>query len=151
MNVAPIKNNLTIELHVPDFKLVKEFYGILGFTKITFEHYPSESEPGYLVLKRSDEIGDSMINFYGGNGKVYNQSYFKNFSKDTKRGYATELTITVSDIDEFYSKISPSIPKNIKQSLMEKTDQEISWHDFRIEDPFGFYLRFTELLDWGQK
>jgi len=23
--------------------------------------------------------------------------------------------------------------------------------DFRMVDPFGFYLRFTELIDWGQR
>jgi hypothetical protein len=23
--------------------------------------------------------------------------------------------------------------------------------DFRVVDPFGFYVRFTEIVDWGQK
>jgi hypothetical protein len=148
--IKPIQNNLVIELHVPDFALAKQFYGFLGFNKVTFEHTPTADEPGYMVLRREDEQGSTMINFYGGNEKVYSQSYFKKFPKDTKRGYATELTIPVKDIDGFFNMTSPLIPNNIQQPVMDKVDGDVKWRDCRIEDPFGFYLRFTELIDWGQ-
>ena len=149
MSKQPIRNNLIIELHIPDFDIAKEFYGILGFAVI-MEHPVTATEPGYLVMKRNDALGDSIINFYGGNDKVYQQSYFKNFPSGTKRGYATELTIPVSDIDDFFNQISPKIKDHIMQEVKDKKDGDMAWRDFRVEDPFGFYLRFTELIDWGQ-
>lgn len=149
MSKQPISNNLIIELHIPDFDVAKEFYGILGF-KVILEHPATAAEPGYLVMKRPDTLGDSMINFYGGNDKVYQQSYFKNFPTDTKRGYEIELTMTVSNVDEFFNKVSPKIKDHIMQEVKDKKDGDLVWRDFRAEDPFGFYLRFTELIDWGQ-
>ncbi|MFA5386302.1 MAG: hypothetical protein WC297_01350 [Candidatus Paceibacterota bacterium] len=145
----PIRNNLIIELHVPDFNIAKEFYGLLGFEPI-MENKATATEPGYLVLRRHDNEGDTILNFYGGNDRVYNQAYFKNFPTDTKRGYATELTIPVAHVDDFYNEIAPKIKDNIKQPVTGKKDGETFWRDFRVEDPFGFYLRFTELIDWGQ-
>lgn len=78
MSRQPIRNNLIIELHIPDFNVAKEFYSILGF-EVILEHPITPAEPGYMVMKRQDALGDSVINFYGGNDKVYQQSYFKNF------------------------------------------------------------------------
>jgi hypothetical protein len=146
---SPIRNNLIIELHIPDFDVAKKFYAILGFSPI-MEHHITATEPGYLVLKHHDDEGDTILNFYGGNEKVYQQSYFKNFSKDMKRGYATEVTIPIAHVDEFYNEVVSKLQGHIKQSVMDKQDGEVRWRDFRMEDPFGFYLRFTELIDWGQ-
>jgi predicted lactoylglutathione lyase len=42
----PIKNNIIIELHVPDFEVVKNFYSKLGF-EMSIEDKPSESKSGY--------------------------------------------------------------------------------------------------------
>jgi hypothetical protein len=145
----PIRNNLVIELHVPSFSIAKEFYAILGFTPI-MENPISPTEPGYLVLKRHDEQGDTILNFYGGNDLVYNQSYFKKFPNNTKRGYATEVTIPVAHADDFYNEVQPKIKDNIMQPVQDKKDGDTVWRDFRVEDPFGFYLRFTELINWGQ-
>ena len=145
----PILNNLVTELHIPDFDVAKKFYGTLGF-EVIMEHTPTAEKAGYMVMKMTAELGDTIINFYGGNDLVYGQSYFKNFSKDTKRGYATELTICLANIDGFYNKIAPTLQTNILQPVMDKEDGELKWRDFRMEDPFGFYLRFTELIDWGQ-
>ena len=144
-----IRNNLIIELHVPDFVVTKEFYALLGFGPI-MENPVSATGPGYLVLKRHDEQGDTILNFYGGNDLVYGQSYFKKFSKDTKRGYATEVTMPIAHIDDFYNEVQPKIKDHIMQSVQDKKDGDTVWRDFRVEDPFGFYLRFTELIDWGQ-
>jgi len=144
-----INNNLVLELHVPDFNRVKEFYSHLGFTETIFEHIPAE-QPGYLVLKRRSELGDTILNFYGGDDRVYNQSFFKQFPKETRRGYATEITIPVSDIGLEYKKIKSILPNSIVRELTELRDIDVVWKDFRIVDPFGYYIRITEIIDWGQ-
>lgn len=148
--IKPIRNNLIVELHVPDFSVVRKFYGDLGFSEVHFESATKE-HPAYLVLRRKDPLGDTMINFYGGDKRVYNQSYFKKFSKDTKRGYAVEVTVPTADVSEFFAKVSHSeLKNNIVRELKELNEGGSIWKDFRMEDPFGFYLRFTDLIDWGQ-
>ena len=59
----PIQNNLVIELHVPDFAPIKDFYGKLGF-EIISEDKKGEKFPGYLVLRREGDLGDTTLNFY---------------------------------------------------------------------------------------
>ena len=113
------------------------------------EHIPAE-QPGYLVLKRKSNLGDTLLNFYGGDDRVYNQSFFKQFPKETLRGYATEITIPVGDINSEYEKIKNTIPTAIVRELIELTDINVKWRDFRMVDPFGYYVRITELIDWGQ-
>lgn len=146
----PIRNNLIIELHVPDLDIVKSFYSKLGF-EITMDDKPNKNELGYLTMTRYDELGNTMLNFYGGDDRVYNQAYFKQFPKDTKRAYASEVTIVVKDIEALYKLTEKYLKKYIVRELVSKEDHGHRWKDFRMEDPFGFYLRFTELLNWGQK
>jgi len=130
--MQPSQNDVLIELHVPDFEKVKEFYGKLGF-KVVWERKP-EAKKGYLVMRR----GDSILCFWPGNEQVWNQDYFKSFPKTTKRGYALEIIIMVDNIEELYGEAK----------LFANVVEEIGMRpwglkDFRIEDPFGFYLRFT--------
>ena len=131
--MRPADNSIQIELHVPNFELVKDFYGKLGFVVI-WERKPEEKK-GYLVIKRNNNI----LCFWPGNEHVTEQSYFKNFPSDTKRGYGVEIVIMTENIDELYEKA---------QAFCKIVDplQKQPWglKDFRIEDPFGFYLRFTE-------
>lgn len=143
-----IRNNLVIELHVPDLEIVKDFYSKLGF-KITMDDRLNDRELGYLTMTRENKIGNTMLNFYGGDDRVYNQSFFKQFPKDTKRGYAIEITITTGDIEEIYEKATKELRDNIVRKLKELEDHGHKWKDFRMVDPFGFYIRFTELIDWG--
>ncbi len=101
-----------------------------------------------MVLKRDDSVGRSLINFYGNKEKVSKHSRFSEFSADTPRGYAVEITIIVSDIDKLWNEVREKLePKHISQTLKLKR-----WgkKDFRVIDPFGFYIRFIELVDWGQ-
>ena len=63
----------------------------------------------------------------------------------------TEITITTNNIEEIYQIATKNLKKHIVRDLKALEDHEHKWRDFRIVDPFGFYLRFTELLDWGQK
>ncbi len=145
-----MNNNLIIELHVPDFNTVKDFYSKLGF-EISMDDKPNEKVPGYLTMTRKDSMGNTMLNFYGGDERVYNQSYFKQFPKETKKGYATEITIPTDDINEVYRLASVHLKQHIVRELKELEDHGQQWKDFRMVDPFGFYIRFTELIDWGQK
>ena len=130
--MSQTNTDVHIELHVPDFKKVIEFYGILEFEVVWIDER-------YLVMKK----GDSYINFYEGSERVYRHSYFKDFPNDTKRGYAVEIVIPQDDIDTFYNLVKDKV--KVVQSL------KLKWwgkRDFRVEDPFGFYLRFTERYDW---
>jgi len=140
-NDTPASNYLHLELHVPDFEQVKSYYGILGF-RIVWERVPEEAK-GYLVIERDGTV----ICFWGGNEAIYDQPYFKRFPKDTPRGYGVELVIMVEDIESFYNSVKDSI--NVVEPLVE---QPWGLHDFRVADPFGYYLRFTSkhnILDKG--
>lgn len=134
-------SDILLELHVPDFKKTRKFYQDLGF-KVVWEKKPQKRK-GYLVMRR----GNSILNFYCGNNQVYEQNYFKNFPKTTKRGYAVEVIIPVDDIESFYNKISKKYQNKIAQPLKVRFDKL----DFRMVDPFGFYLRFVERYDWVNK
>lgn len=146
----PIRNNLIVELHVPDLEIARNFYTKLGFDRAGVDDRINQNELGYLTLIRQDEVGKTMLNFYGGDDRVYSQSYFKQFPKDMKRGYAVELTIPVAKIDKMYRQVEEGLLDSVVREMQELRDHDHVWRDFRLVDPFGFYLRFTELLDWGQ-
>ena len=131
--MKPANNSIQIELHVPDFEKVKDFYGKLGF-EVVWEREP-EGLKGYLVMKMADNI----LCFWGGNDEVYNHPYLKKYPRDTKRGYAVEIVIMIKNIEDYYAKVKDLA--NVVEDL-----QMWPWglKDFRVEDPFGFYIRFTE-------
>ena len=128
----PAQNNVLLELHVPDFEKVKKYYGKLGF-EIVWERKP-EGFKGYLILK----MGNNILCFWAGNEHVYEQPYFMRFSKNTKRGYGVEIVIMVEDVEVYYSKV-----KGFANVVEELTLQPWGLKDFRVEDPFGYYLRIT--------
>lgn len=132
MNISS-QNDILLELHVPDFEIAKDFYSKLGFG-VVWERKP-EAEKGYLVLKR----GNNILCFWPGNEKVYEQSYFKQFPANTKRGYGIEIVIMVEEIELFYANT-----KKFVKVVEELKVKPWGLKDFRIEDPFGYYLRFTE-------
>jgi len=134
--MKPAQNNVLLELHVPDFEKVKEYYGKLGF-EVVWERKP-EMFKGYLILK----MGNNILCFWVGNEHVYEQPYFKKFPRDTKRGYGVEIVIMVDDVEEYYSKVKGSA--NVVEELVL---QPWGLKDFRVEDPFGYYLRITTHLN----
>jgi hypothetical protein len=145
----PVKNNLVLELHVPDFKPVKDFYSKFGFEEANYDPTSGGgSDLGYLVLRRRDNLGDTLINFYGDKPEVAKHTHFNQFPETTTRGYGVEITIPVGNIEKLWNKIKNIIPRGqISQELaLKRWGQK----DFRLVDPFGFYIRFTELIDWGQ-
>ncbi len=130
-------NHTIVELHVPDFEKVKNFYGRLGF-EVVWERKP-EGKKGYLVIQRESHV----LCFWPGNEEVYDQSYFRNFPKDSKRGYGVELGFFIDkNIEDFYEKV-----KTFAKVVDPLVTQPWGIKDFRIEDPFGYYLRFTEIYD----
>jgi catechol 2,3-dioxygenase-like lactoylglutathione lyase family enzyme len=134
----PALTDTIIELHVPDFSKVKDFYRKLGFEQVW--EYEPKGQGGYLVMKRER----SVLAFFCGNEEVYNHPFFKKFPKSTPRGYGVEIVIYVSDepLEDFYK----SIIENIGQDSVIEELKTQPWRskDFRIIDPFGFYLRFSE-------
>jgi uncharacterized glyoxalase superfamily protein PhnB len=124
-----------IELHVPNFKEAIEFYSKLGFKLL----WRTED---YLVMKRKR----SVLNFYGGSEKVYHHSYFGRFSKSTKCGYGVEIIIPVDRVERFYQSVR-KFAKIVQPLQLKKWGRR----DFRIVDPFGFYLRITERYQWVRK
>lgn len=122
-----------IELHVPDFEKVKEYYRKIGF-KIVWERKPEEGK-GYLVI----QMGENILCFWPGNEYVYKQQYFQRFPKDIVRGYGVEIVIVVDDIETYYLRV-----KNFVNVVEELKTMPWGLKDFRAIDPFGYYLRFTE-------
>ena len=121
-----------IELHVPDFRKAIEFYRRLGFKLL----WRTED---YLVMKRKR----SVLNFYGGSRKVYSHSYFGRFKKTTKCGYGVEIIIPVDRVERIYKGVR-KFAKIVQPLQLKKWGRR----DFRIVDPFGFYLRITERYEW---
>lgn len=144
-----VTNNIVLELHVPDLNKVIDFYTKLGFEISRYDE-PNTEEQGYLSMTRKDINGNTMINFYGGDERVYTQSYFKQFPKDTIRGFEVGIVIPVSKIDELYETVENNLDECIVREIKEIQDHDLRWKDFRIKDPFGYYIRITELIDWGQ-
>ena len=124
-----------IELHVPDFRKAIEFYRRLGFKLL----WRTED---YLVMKRKR----SVLNFYGGSRKVYSHSYFRRFKKTTKCGYGVEIIIPVDRVESIYKGVR-KFAKIVQPLQLKKWGRR----DFRIVDPFGFYLRITERYEWVGK
>ncbi len=126
-NFAPLVTDVMLELHVPDFKKTIDFYSIVGFRILRREEGPR----GYLVMKR----GKSILNFYGGQQSVSEHSYFKKFPRTTPRGYGVEIILPIRDVKNFYTKIRHRVRVVTPLSLRRWG----AW-DFRIKDPFGYYI-----------
>jgi len=150
MPIKPIRNNLVLELHIPDFEPARKFYKLFGFEQLSYDPTSGGgSDLGYMVLVRKDKLGDTMINFYGDQEKVAQHARFVDFPADTPRGYAVEITIAVTDVEGLWKTVAPSLSKEVVSQPL--TLKRWGKQDFRVIDPFGFYVRFTELVDWGQK
>ncbi len=111
---------------------------MLGFK--TVWEYPPKDQSGYLVMKRKN----SILAFFCGNEEVYNHPFFKKLPKTTIRGYGVEVAIYISDIkiEDYYQQVLKKVGKDcIVQSLELKP-----WgsKDFRLTDPFGYYLCIRE-------
>jgi predicted enzyme related to lactoylglutathione lyase len=120
-----------VELHVPDFEPVRRFYAALGFTVEREE----TGEDGYLVLRH----GDARLAFWPGSAKVWDHGYFRGFPRDTPRGYGVEVVLTVTDLDTLHARAASA-----GCVVRELGLRAWGLRDFRIVDPNGYYIRFTE-------
>lgn len=123
-----------VELHVPDFALVKQFYGHLGFRVTRQEPGPS----GYLVLA----LERNVLAFWPGDRSVAAHSFFGRFPADAPRGLGIEIILEVDDVEALYAEA-----RRFAQVLAPLQQRSWGARDFRIEDPFGYYLRIT---DWSR-
>ncbi len=135
MTAAP-KTDVLVELHVPDLRAAKAFYRRFRFTVVREE--TSDDADGYLVMRR----GSSLLLFWGGTEAVGEHEYFRRFRNVRKRGYGVELVIPVDDLDAAYRAAVAA-----RCVVAEPRIRAWGARDFRAEDPFGFYLRFTEPHD----
>lgn len=123
----------TVELHVPDFAPVRDFYGRLGFAVVREE----QGDDGYLQMR----LGRNLIAFWPGSAAVAWHSYFRRFAPDTARGYGVEVVVEVDDIDALYE-----IARAFTEIAAPLERRPWGARDFRVADPYGFYLRITEPL-----
>jgi lactoylglutathione lyase len=122
-----------VELHVPDFEVVKEFYGKLGF-RVARED-PASGRDGYLVM----ELDGGVVAFWPGTDEVYQHSHFQNFPRDTPRGFGVELAFSVENLEVVHRAAL-----DMDCVVAPLVQRPWGLHDFRVVDPFGYYLRFTE-------
>lgn len=115
---TPALNHSFVEIYVPDLEVIKDFYTKLGF-KIVWEI------DTYVVLKFDESI----------------LAFFKNEVSEP-RGVGIEIVIQVESesIQNYYQKCQKMGIKIVEVLTL----QDYGKWDFRLCDPFGYYLRFTE-------
>jgi dihydroneopterin aldolase len=123
-----------VELHVPDFAPVRSFYGRLGFSVVREEPGPK----GYLVLRYEQ----NAIAFWPGSDAVRRHPFFARHPADTPRGHGVEIIVTTSEIDALYERA-----KDLDAVVEPLAVRAWGARDFRIADPFGYYIRVTEARD----
>ena len=126
-----------VELHVPDLARAREYYTALGGTVVRDE--PDDGHGAYLVV----EIEDNLIAFWGGSAaRVASHSYFSSWPPGTKRAYGVELVLLVRDVDSTYERAT-----RVGRIVAPLGVRPWGVRDFRVEDPFGVYLRVSEMHD----
>jgi len=125
-----------VELHVEDFGRTREFYELLEF-EVVWTRDP-ERKKGYLVMRN----GDNVLMFWCGNEFVYDQAFFKRYPKETPRGKGVEIVLMIKDVAAYYERVCGVV--DIAEPLEARP-----WgaSDFRVVDPEGFYIRFSEAYD----
>jgi dihydroneopterin aldolase len=120
-----------VELHVPDFAPVRSFYGRLGFSVVRDEPGPD----GYLVLRHEQ----TAIAFWPGSDAERTHHFFSRNPADTPRGHGVEIIITTTELDALYERA-----KALDAVVEPLRTRKWGARDFRIADPFGYYIRITE-------
>jgi lactoylglutathione lyase len=125
-----------LELHVDDFGQVVEFYKVLGFEEV-WRREPDE-EKGYLVMRN----GHNVLSFWCGNSSVFEHSFFAKLYKHSHRGVGVEIGIQVHNIDSLYQ-----VFRNTEYVVEQLEMKPWGLRDFRLQDPFGYYVKVTEPHD----
>jgi dihydroneopterin aldolase len=122
---------IAVELHVPDFAPVRDFYRQLGFSVVRDDPGPD----GYLVLRYEE----TAIAFWPGSEAERTHHFFSRHPAGTPRGLGVEIIITTTELKAMYGR-AKALGAVVEPLRMRKWGAR----DFRIADPFGFYLRITE-------
>lgn len=123
---------ITVELHVPDLDLASTFYRELGF-KDAWRDERTGSR--YLVM----QLEGWPICF-----KAWDNTHSYFGKDDGQRGNGVEIVIAVAaeHLESHYRRAERS-----GALVAELQTRPWGARDFRIADPFGYYLRFTESVD----
>lgn len=132
---TPAFRSAPIELHVSDFGPAKRFYGALGLLSLREE---IGEEEGYLVMGH----GTDLLRFWPGTAAVERHSHFGRSPTTTERGYGVEIVLTFDDLDATFeaARAVGTIVEPIRR-------RHWGLRDFRVLDPYGFYVRCTEPHD----
>lgn len=123
-----------VELHVPDFAPAKAFYGALGLSVVREDAGPD----GYLVMAS----GTDVLRFWPGNAGLRAHTYFQRFPASTPRGYGVEIVLTFADLDAAHERAAA-----LGAVVEPLRVRHWGLRDFRVSDPYGFYVRCTEPHD----
>ncbi len=124
-----------IELHVADFAPAKRFYGALGFVTLREEIAGQE---GYLVMGHAADL----LRFWPGTPAVERHSHFGRSPATTAPGHRVELVLTFDALDAAFEAV-----RSIGTVVEPIRRRHWGLRDFRVLDPYGFYVRCTEPHD----
>jgi len=130
---AGIARSAPVELHVPDFAPAKRFYGALGFTVAREE---SGNDDGYLVMVH----GADTLRFWPGSAPALRRGHFG--GRSGTPGHRVEIVLTFDDLDTAFTRAT-SMGTTVEPIRM----RHWGLRDFRVLDPYGFYVRCTEPHD----
>lgn len=124
-------NSLIPELSVSNIEESLEFYKKLGFEVM----YERKEDKFYFVQLQENQIMLEEINDNWNTGELVYPF-----------GRGINISMTVSDIDEFYAGIkskSVKLFKELKVSKYKVDDVVYEDKEFLIQDPDGYLLRFN--------
>lgn len=134
-SAAAALRSAPIELHVPDFAPAKRFYGALGFVSLREE---TAGQEGYLVMGH----GADLLRFWPGTPAVDRHSHFGRSPTTTPPGHRVEIVLTFDDLEAAFEAA-----RSIGTVVEPIRQRHWGLRDFRVLDPYGFYVRCTEPHD----
>jgi dihydroneopterin aldolase len=130
-----IASSAPIELHVSDFAPAKRFYGALGFD-IARER--RSRDDGYLVMVH----GADVLRFWPGNVSMLSRGHFGRDPAPSRPGHGVEIVLTFDDLDSTFVRAQA-----VGTIVAPIRLRHWGLRDFRVLDPYGFYIRCTEQHD----
>jgi catechol 2,3-dioxygenase-like lactoylglutathione lyase family enzyme len=129
-------NALVPELSVSNIQTSKSFYlDILGFN---LEYERIEDKFAFVSL----EGAQIMIEEINGNWNTDTLEY--------PLGRGVNFQLTIQDVDRLYQRLKFNKLKffrDINISIYKVNDRDITEKEFLVQDPDGYLLRFSELIE----
>lgn len=86
--------------------------------------------------------GAEVLRFWPGTAAVERHSHFGRSPATTERGYGVEIVLTFDDLEATFEAA-----RSVGTILEPIRRRHWGLRDFRVLDPYGFYVRCTELHD----